>query len=78
MPCCSLREFQIIAFLLLLGSLLGNAQELETFIEEALVKAGIKQSIDDRDRNRNARGGQAGFHGGQVPYWDFLFKDLGE
>ena len=46
-----------------------------TFIEEALVKAGIKQSIDDRDRNRNARGGQAGFHGGQVPYWDFLFKD---
>ena len=46
-----------------------------TFIEEALAKAGIKQTINDRDRNRNARGGQAGLHGGQVPYWDFLFKD---
>ncbi len=45
-----------------------------TFIEEALVKAGIKQTIDDRDRNRNARGGQAGFHGGPNAYWDFLFK----
>lgn len=45
-----------------------------TFIEEALVKAGIKQSAEDRDRNRNARGGQAGFHGGQNSYWDFLFK----
>lgn len=46
-----------------------------TFIEEALAKAGIKQSVDSRDRNRNARGGQAGFHGGQNSYWDFLFKD---
>ena len=45
-----------------------------TFIEEALAKAGIKQTIDDRDRNRNARGGQAGFHGGPNAYWDFLFK----
>jgi hypothetical protein len=45
-----------------------------TFIEEALVKAGIKQTIDSRDRNRNARGGQAGFHGGPNAYWDFLFK----
>jgi len=45
------------------------------FIEEALAKAGIQQTIDDRDRNRNARGGQAGFHGGQNSYWDFLFKD---
>jgi hypothetical protein len=46
-----------------------------TFIEESLVKAGIKQSIEDRDRNRNARGGQAGFHGGENSYWDFLFKN---
>jgi hypothetical protein len=45
-----------------------------SFIETALAKAGIKQSIDDRDRNRNARGGQAGFHGGPNAYWDFLFK----
>ena len=45
-----------------------------TFIEEALAKAGIKQTMDDRDRNRNARGGQAGFHGGPNAYWDFLFK----
>lgn len=45
-----------------------------TYIEEAIAKAGIKQTIEDRDRNRNARGGQAGFHGGQNAYWDFLFK----
>lgn len=48
--------------------------ENPAYIEEALAKSGIKQSTQDRDRNRNARGGQAGFHGGQDAYWYFLFK----
>lgn len=47
-----------------------NAQ----FIEEATLKAGIIQTADDKARNQNAQGGQAGFRGGQNPYWDFLFK----
>lgn len=45
------------------------------FIEESLAKAGIVQSVEDKLRNRNARGGQAGFHGGDPMYWDFLFKN---
>jgi len=50
-----------------------------TFIEDAIVKAGLVQSEDSKTRNRLAQSGQAGWHGGyQDPnsYWDFLFRNL--
>jgi hypothetical protein len=47
------------------------------FVEEALAKAGIPQSEKEKERNRNAQGGQAGFHGSfddPNMFMDFLFK----
>ena len=46
------------------------------FIEAAMVKAGIPQSDEDKARNKNARGGQAGWHQDSdesKSYWDFLY-----
>ncbi len=48
------------------------------YIEEAIAKAGLQQTQDDKDRNRRAQGGQAGWHGSYPDpnaYWDFLFPN---
>ncbi len=47
------------------------------YIEDSLAKAGIPQREEDKARNRNAQGGQAGWHGNSEDpnaFWDFLFK----
>lgn len=49
------------------------------YIEKVLETAGINFQEEDKARNRNAQGGQAGFHGGYNDpnaFWDFLFKKV--
>jgi hypothetical protein len=47
------------------------------YIEKVLETAGIYFQEEDKARNRNAQGGQAGFHGrydDPDAFWDFLFN----
>ena len=48
------------------------------YIEKILAQLGIPQTPEDKERNANAQGGQAGFHGAwddPNAYWDFIFTN---